>query len=123
MIEDNKDFADSLISWYSQHEPSYDIDVTHTCAEGLHFMSNNEYDVIIMDIRLPDSSIHINRKITEIKVEKDLPIIVLTGLNPSIRWSAQLKYDHLMLKKDFKQLAGVVGMLANIKGNIGDGKT
>jgi DNA-binding response OmpR family regulator len=53
-VEDNKDTAEAVKIILSS--VGHEVDLAHTGAEGLIKMSEKKYDLIILDIMLPDMS-------------------------------------------------------------------
>lgn len=75
IIEDDKDIAVSLQEGLSD---SYAVDVTHTGNDGEFLAGVNDYDLIILDVMLPDS---IGFDVCQRLREDDItvPILMLTG--------------------------------------------
>lgn len=56
------------------------VDVAATGAEALKLVSQKKYDLILMDIGLPDTDgITLTKQIREQKDMKDIPVIALTA--------------------------------------------
>ena len=54
VIEDEKSVADNLKLGLEQHK--YMVDVAYTGEDGYHLVENYNYDIIILDLMLPDTS-------------------------------------------------------------------
>jgi DNA-binding response OmpR family regulator len=54
IIEDEKSVADNLKIGLEQHR--FTVDVTYTGQEGYYLIENYDYDIIILDLMLPDIS-------------------------------------------------------------------
>lgn len=75
LVEDDKDLAETISDKLSR---TYSIDVAHTGAEGLKLASNRQYDVMILDIKLPDQDgISVCRTIRAQHITS--PILMLTA--------------------------------------------
>ena len=79
-IED--DFADAMLFQHALCEAgAYDVqlEAARTLKDGINRLKKNTYDLVILDLRLPDSvSPAQTVKLTE-QAAKDIPILVLTG--------------------------------------------
>jgi DNA-binding response OmpR family regulator len=83
IVDDNKDSCEimSLILEYSNS--SYIITVVHTAREALDLVEKNEFDLFILDNRLPDSSgVEVCKRIRE--NDKNTPIIFYSALGGGI---------------------------------------
>jgi DNA-binding response OmpR family regulator len=78
IIEDEKNLADALKrSFTEQH---YSVDVANKGGEGIYFAEINDYDLIILDIMLPDvSGWDVCKELRKDKV--NTPIMMLTALD------------------------------------------
>lgn len=75
IVEDDKHLAETVKSRLKQN---YIVDVAHTGKSSRQMLDKNEYDLIILDLNLPDSNgIEICKKIR--KTNKNIPILALTG--------------------------------------------
>ena len=52
VIDDNEDFADGLSELMEMHE--HEVDVVLTGGDGVKAAQRNTYDIIFIDVRLPD---------------------------------------------------------------------
>jgi signal transduction histidine kinase len=59
---------------------SYGLKITETMEEGINLLKNDSYDIILLDLGLPDSD-GINTFLNVQKESSETPIIILTGLN------------------------------------------
>lgn len=74
-IEDNKALAASLKDYLAK---IWNVHTAHTAAEGLKHATTGNFDVVILDIALPDASgISVCRRIRAAKI--DTPILILSG--------------------------------------------
>lgn len=77
LIEDNKPLADSL---KKQLGKTFIIDACHTGEDGLRQALNGSYDIIVLDLGLPDKNGHdVCRAIRANGVS--VPILILTGVD------------------------------------------
>ncbi|KPU45721.1 response regulator MprA [Oxobacter pfennigii] len=61
----------------------YAVDTAENGYEGLNFLKDNDYDVVLLDIRMPGfSGTEVLKSIREIK--KDVPVIIMTAY-PTIK--------------------------------------
>lgn len=75
IIEDDKQLADTIKSKLKKY---YVVDIAHTGNSSIKMFGKNEYDVILLDLNLPDSNgIEICKKIR--KTNKNISILALTG--------------------------------------------
>lgn len=75
LIEDDKQMASSLKEAIKGY---YLVDIAYTGEEGEYLVQVNEYDLVILDLMLPDmNGVEICRKIREEGVKT--PVLVLTG--------------------------------------------
>jgi PAS domain S-box-containing protein len=62
----------------SLEEKGYKVTAAHTVADGLDFVTKQQTDVVLLDLKLPDGDgLDVLREIR--KVDSNLPVIVLTG--------------------------------------------
>lgn len=54
LVEDDEEIAFSIRDWLSGEQ--HIVDMVHKGAEGLDLMSNYHYDLVVLDINLPDIS-------------------------------------------------------------------
>jgi DNA-binding response OmpR family regulator len=78
IIEDEKSLADALKrAFEAQH---YSVDVSHTGDNGLYLANVNDYDLIILDIMLPDiEGWEVCKQLRKDKI--NTPILMLTALD------------------------------------------
>ena len=83
-VDDEKDIVE-LISRFAEHE-GHKVDTAGTGAEALRLCQRNDYDLIILDIMMPEmDGFTVCKKLRE---EKKTPIIMLSALGT--------EYDKLM---------------------------
>jgi DNA-binding response OmpR family regulator len=76
IIEDEKQIADNLMAGLQQH--SFAVDVAYSGEDGYELINDFEYDVIIMDLMLPD--IQGEELCRKLRMEKnEASIIMLTA--------------------------------------------
>jgi DNA-binding response OmpR family regulator len=80
LIEDNKGDASLILEMLKKSENAQ-FELTHTprLNEGLSLLENEKFDVILLDLGLPDSEGLKSFKVT-LKKNPTTPIIILTGL-------------------------------------------
>ena len=75
LVEDNETITKGLK--YSLEQENYEIDISRTKNEAEDMINQKEYDLVILDIMLPDGSGYDLCKY--IKNEKEIPVIFLTA--------------------------------------------
>ena len=80
LVEDDKTLGEGIT--YSLKNEGYDVDRAHTYSEGLKFIKENEYILIILDVMLPDGSGYDLCK--NIRKDKNTPIIFLTAYDEEV---------------------------------------
>ena len=69
-----------LILTDSDQYAQFFVDKAKSLSETIKLLANNDYDAILLDLKLPDSSgIETVKSVN--KISSDTPVIVLTGLN------------------------------------------
>jgi len=79
-IED--DLADAMLLQHALHDGGafdIEIEVTRTLRDARYKLSRNSYDLIILDLRLPDSASPADTVKTAEKHANGTPLLVLTG--------------------------------------------
>ena len=80
LIEDSPTDADLLaIELEDVNSANFSIDTVETLSDGLRLLSTNQYDVVLLDLNLPDSYGIETCQRTHLATPST-PIIVLTGL-------------------------------------------
>lgn len=84
MVEDNPGDARLIIEMLKE-EKEFDFDVSHVVRldEGLKYLVTNEFDVIFLDLCLPDSKGIETFNVMNYNAH-DTPIIILSGLEDEI---------------------------------------
>ncbi len=77
LVEDDKNIA-ITISYYLQQE-GFTINTAKTVKEGIEKIKNNEYDLMLLDINLPDGTGYALYE--EMKNIQEIPTIFLTALD------------------------------------------
>ncbi len=83
LIEDDQTLADSLVLFLKKH--GFNVDHSLTGEEGLEFIDLYNYELILLDLILPDmSGDEVLQKVRKLK--KDIPILILSGIdNPTTK--------------------------------------
>ena len=76
LLEDNKDISDN-IKEYIEMKKSWNIDTAYTIKESNEKYKQNNYDLLIFDVMLPDGESY--KLANKIKEHFDTPIIYLTA--------------------------------------------
>ena len=80
LFEDNLGDAGLLEEILEESNNLYELKVVESLEEGSDILNNDHFDIILLDLGLPDSD-GINTLIDVNKISPNTPIIVLTGLN------------------------------------------
>ena len=75
IVEDNNDINEMVAEYLTK--AGYNCDQAYSGTEGKLYISNNQYDLIILDLMLPGMSGE--QLITKIREKLEVPIIVLTA--------------------------------------------
>jgi DNA-binding response OmpR family regulator len=79
-IEDNRSLVESLRDYLGE---TFDMEVAYTAAKGIKLVRSKDYDIILLDLKLPDGNgLDICRTIRSFGV--DSPILVLTANKDTI---------------------------------------
>lgn len=79
LVEDDKDI--SVITRLNLMSAQYEVDAAGTCAEALEFLKNRSYDLVLLDMVLPDSRGDV--LCSQIRNACDCPIIFISCLDDS----------------------------------------
>ena len=79
LVEDDKDL--SVITQMNLMHAKYEVDVAYTCAVALEFLRSNSYDLVLLDMVLPDSRGDVLCQ--KIRSACDCPIIFISCLDDS----------------------------------------
>ena len=89
VVEDNP--AEQLSTRELLGHEDIDIDVAESGNRALEALSNNSYDCVVLDLRLPDmSGFDVLEQIKTDAALRDLPVVVFTGRELSAEEDAQL---------------------------------
>lgn len=80
VIEDNPRLSDRI---KRQLQKWYIVEVVHSGAEGIQFVSSDTFDLVLLDLGLPDMpGLEVCKHIRDISV--DIPILVVTGVDTTL---------------------------------------
>lgn len=81
LIEDNPADSDGIQFFLrSNEQASFELATVQTLREGMEQISATDFDVVLLDLSLPDAS-NLDAVLKLTRARSDLPIVVLTGLN------------------------------------------
>jgi len=88
-IEDSIETQDAVKDYFSNHvkEEVYFTCVT-TAKEGISQIKGNKFDIILLDVSLPNfegDDVFLNKEISKLKKEKEIPLIIFSGLHKYIQ--------------------------------------
>lgn len=79
IVDDNKDSCEIMSLILKHSNDSYDITLAYTAQEALDLIETNDFDLFILDNRLPDSTgVDLCRRLRE--MDKETPIIFYSAL-------------------------------------------
>lgn len=102
LIEDDNDYA-GLIQAMIKRYKDCDFNITHTTLlqKGLNLLNNYKYDVLILDLSLPDSEAS-DTFPTTLKGHFKIPIVILTGISEKFAAEAvKLGAQDYLIKGEF----------------------
>ena len=112
IIDDDQQILDILKKFVKLNDCS--VDVESTAEKGLAMVRTGEFDIVILDIMLPDlDGIEVLKRIQ--RISPNLPVIMITGGNDDERAKECLKSgaaDFIAKPFDFEYLR--TSMLVNI---------
>jgi DNA-binding response OmpR family regulator len=104
-VEDHKDLLDNLAEYFSSE--LYETDFAADGLTALHLLSENTYDVVVLDIMLPGvDGIKILQRIRN-DLQSNMPVIMLTALDDIEKKVAGFEAgadDYLCKPFDMKEL-------------------
>ena len=112
VVEDEK-FARDILNFTLSSE-DYDISLAEDGLEALNKASSNNYDLIIMDVMMPNiDGYEACRRLKANEITKSIPIILLTGRaqKGDILKGVQAGADDYLLKP-YKLQIGLINILA-----------
>ena len=56
LVEDDPKIREAIIDFFSEKAPEYEMDIAKTGMEGLDKLEENSYDLILLDVMLPQMS-------------------------------------------------------------------
>ena len=103
LLEDDKSLIYGLS--FSFEKQGFDADIARTISEALDLWSKNKYELLILDVSLPDGSgFEFCRKVRE---NSDVPIIFLTASDEEtsvIMGLDTVSYTHLVENLSMRKL-------------------
>lgn len=133
LFEDNLGDAGLIEEMLEESDGVYHLEVVETLEEGLVLLKDSFFDIILLDLGLPDSD-GIDTLIDVHKISTKTPIIVLTGLNKeeigifAVKIGAQdylikKEIDSKLLKRSIRysiERKKIESELQNYKSNLED---
>ena len=77
LVEDDSKIREAIIDFFSEKAPEYEMDIAKTGMEGLDKLEENSYDLILLDVMLPQMSGF--DLIVKIRRSMDVPVIFMTA--------------------------------------------
>ncbi len=104
LIVEDDELAASLVQDFLQ-DCGFSVDVVHTITDGVSYIKHSHYDILLLDLNLPDFSGFDLLK--EIKNKFSLPIIVISAYNDIPTKVKAFKFgasDYIVKPIDFEEL-------------------
>ena len=104
VVEDNRDLASAIRRGLEEH--GYNIDITHTNVEGEELAAVEPYDLVILDVMLPDrDGIEVCRNLRRRKVSSFvLMLTALSGTTEKVTGLDAGADDYLTKPFEFQEL-------------------
>ncbi|MCR5205722.1 MAG: response regulator transcription factor [Lachnospiraceae bacterium] len=77
LVEDDPKIREAIIDYFSEKAPEYTMDIAKSGLEGLDKIEENNYDLILLDVMLPQMSGF--DLIVRIRKSMDVPVIFMTA--------------------------------------------
>ena len=77
LVEDDARIREAMLDYFSEKAPEYEIDTAATGSAGLQKVEDNEYDLILLDVMLPQISGF--ELMMKIRRSMDVPVIFMTA--------------------------------------------
>ena len=77
LVEDDARIREAMLDFFSEKAPEYEIDTAATGPAGLQKIEDNEYDLILLDVMLPQMSGF--ELMMKIRRSMDVPVIFMTA--------------------------------------------
>ena len=77
LVEDDPKIREAIIDYFSEKAPEYAMDIAKSGLEGLNKIEENNYDLILLDVMLPQMSGF--DLIVKIRKSMDVPVIFMTA--------------------------------------------
>ncbi|NNH01746.1 response regulator transcription factor [Acinetobacter sp. ANC 5414] len=119
MVEDHFELAATVCEFLEEH--GYVIDHARTLDAARHFLKNQHYHLLLLDINLPDGSGYDLCDWLRNEQDLDLPVLMLTArdtLDDKLKGFASGTDDYLVKPFDFNEL--VMRIRALIKRSLGE---
>lgn len=116
IIDDDKGLA-NVIKELFQTRGFANIDIAHDGVEGLIHISNNKYDCIYIDNKMPYlTGIEVLREIRKHSINRETPIIMMSADLPPIINEEEITVNNTIFMPkpvDFKRFDRYVALLSN----------
>ena len=77
LVEDDPKIREAITDYFSEKAPEYTMDIAKSGLEGLNKIEENNYDLILLDVMLPQMSGF--DLIVKIRKSMDVPVIFMTA--------------------------------------------
>ena len=117
LIEDDEFTAEIIYEYFKEN--NFNIDVVYTATDGVSYIKNNSYDLILLDINLPDFNGF--ELLKNIKSFISLPVIITSAYNDKQTKLQAFKYgasDYVVKPVDLEELEARIWVHISNKSKI-----
>jgi two-component system nitrogen regulation response regulator NtrX len=110
IIEDEESIRRVLVSILSEENESYQVDVAEDGVVGLEKIKNNEYDLVLCDIKMPKMD-GVELLEAAKKIDSELPIVMISGhgdMETAINTMRLGAFDYISKPPDLNRLLNTV---------------
>lgn len=110
IIEDEETIRRVLVSILSEENESYQVDIAEDGVVGLEKIKNNEYDLILCDIKMPRmDGVELLEAVK--KIDSEIPIVMISGhgdMETAINTMRLGAFDYISKPPDLNRLLNTV---------------
>lgn len=110
IIEDEESIRRVLVSILSEENESYQVDVAEDGVVGLEKIKNNDYDLVLCDIKMPKMD-GVELLEAAKKIDSELPIVMISGhgdMETAINTMRLGAFDYISKPPDLNRLLNTV---------------
>lgn len=108
IVDDEPSIRDAIVTYLSAH--NYEVQCAENGIEALDLIKSNQYDLIILDIRMPYlDGFELSQSMKDESIE--IPILVISAIKSSVKLYQEV--DRLIKTFDLKSLKNKVDKILN----------